>query len=406
MSFMVFSETEDSEQQLLTVNETESVNRELSEYELMNPIYNQLKSLKREQKRTFRLVSRSQKRRGHFNVERSHIPFLQRFFAFRDTYHFLLGVRWYKLFAICFMIYVLIHLFFGFLYYLGGKEGLENSNKHSYWNCVFFSVQTFSTIGYGKIYPSSNYTNVIVSLESFVALFIECFMISLVIGKFTRPTLLKRKIIFSKVAVVNNCDYEGNMDPNYRYISFRMISTQKAHFVDAHFRLLLLAWSYEDELTAHNEKHSSIVDSKRTSSLYSKIFSFHDKEDSKKTQPLKSCVYELDFQINVQKGLARGIDHASPILPIPWTIKHKIDSTSPLYDIMNDAKRLENVELIAIYDAIDEATSHNIQARYSYTKCEIFMNAAFKDCVFRDKNKFNIDMKLFDAIQPCTYSDR
>lgn len=373
---------------------------------LLNPINRQMRHLYRNQHKIFRLVNRSHKQNGHFNMVKHHIPLSQRLFAVRDTYHALLNIRWYKLFALCFLFYCMIHLAFGFLYFLGGKEGLENTDKHSYWNCVFFSVQTFSTIGYGKIYPSSGYTNMIVSIESFVAIFAESFVISLVIGKFTRPSLLKRQIVFSNVAVINQLDYEGNVDHSCRYLRFRFVNMQKSQFVDAHFRLLLLKWEYEEEKKNRKSGGTTGKNSRR-----------HEEEEEgggqhsisitkKSTGPqlLKPTIYELDFQINIQRGLARGIDHASPLLPLPWTVVHKIDENSPLCDMIDDRNSFKNVEIVAIYDAIDEATSHNIQSRFSYTKKEIFKNATFKGCVFREKKQFSVDMQLFEEIEPCDYT--
>ena len=66
---------------------------------------------------------------------------------------------------------------------------------------------------------------------------------------------------------------------------------------------------------------------------------------------------------------------------------------------------MKNIEIIAIYDAIDEATSHNIQSRFSYTKNEIFIGSAFQNCMFREKNRFAVDMKFFDEIVPCNSHD-
>lgn len=93
----------------------------------------------------FRLVSRGNAK-GHFNVNKVNIPILQKLKTLRDSYHVLLNVKWWKLFSGFFLFYLLIHLVFGLLYYLGGKHALENTD-YSYMECVFFSVQTFSTIG-------------------------------------------------------------------------------------------------------------------------------------------------------------------------------------------------------------------------------------------------------------------
>lgn len=69
--------------------------------------------------------------------------------------------------------YIVIVSFFGLLYYsteslsLYGQAGV---NQFSYFDCWYFSMITFSTIGYGEIVPFGNMGKILVFLESCIGL--------------------------------------------------------------------------------------------------------------------------------------------------------------------------------------------------------------------------------------------
>jgi hypothetical protein len=70
-----------------------------------------------------------------------------------------------------------------------------NSGNHTetYGDAFFFSVQTMSTIGYGNTPPESTYLNLVVFFEAFVALVVDALLISLTVGKISRPTYVLSK---------------------------------------------------------------------------------------------------------------------------------------------------------------------------------------------------------------------
>lgn len=72
---------------------------------------------------------------------------------FQDSYHLLLDMPWAKLILFCLLYFLSINLFFALLYSLDpvsliGSDGTFKSY-------FFFSVHTFSTVGYGTISPVS-----------------------------------------------------------------------------------------------------------------------------------------------------------------------------------------------------------------------------------------------------------
>ncbi len=53
----------------------------------------------------------------------------------------------------------------------------------------FFSCQTFSTVGYGRINPQGYLTSAVASLESLIGLMSFALAIGLIYGRFARPNI-------------------------------------------------------------------------------------------------------------------------------------------------------------------------------------------------------------------------
>lgn len=99
-----------------------------------------------------------------------------------DWYHSILEYSWYKLLLGLTVYFVLIHLFFGSLYFAGlfsnvelnqdydGVLGIEEKDHISFvfFKCFCFSVQTMTTIGYGTpLAPYSFYVHLIVVIQAY-----------------------------------------------------------------------------------------------------------------------------------------------------------------------------------------------------------------------------------------------
>ena len=193
----------------------------------------------------------------------------------REPYHLLLNIPW-KYFIILMSIFYFV-LNGGFaLAYLFGIEGIENAVKGSFGEAFFFSVHTFSTIGYGNMYPTTVYTNILVTLEAFVSILGIALITGLAFARFSQSNA---KILFSDVVVVLPYD-------NVPTLMLRVSNQRKNYILEAKMRLYLM-W---DEVSKEGD--------------------FFRK------------VYELK--------LLR--DH-NPTLAMTWTLMHPIDENSPLFGV-------------------------------------------------------------------------
>ena len=122
----------------------------------------------------------------------------------KDSYHRALSASWAKFFLNTIILYFGANLFFALLYYFCGPEGLSgiamDSALNRFTDDFFFSVQTFSTIGYGKIVPASFAANMVVTLEALAGLLGFALATGILFSRFARPT---SRVIFSDVAVIN-----------------------------------------------------------------------------------------------------------------------------------------------------------------------------------------------------------
>jgi hypothetical protein len=97
-------------------------------------------------------------------------------------------------FLFFFMAYFAINLFFACLLYCDTGGIISHGNvrmserEFPFVDCVFLSVQSMSTIGFGAMHPISFYSNTVVSFQSFVSVVFFSLMTAVVIAHFLKPS--------------------------------------------------------------------------------------------------------------------------------------------------------------------------------------------------------------------------
>lgn len=121
----------------------------------------------------------------------------------RSRFHEFIKMKWSRFLLLIFLYYVVINLFFGLMYYLNGTEyivGIDNTSTVSeFYQCFFFSVQTFTTVGYGGMHPIGFLASSIAGLEALCGLLTFAIITGLVYAKFSKP---EAKIIYSDHVLV------------------------------------------------------------------------------------------------------------------------------------------------------------------------------------------------------------
>lgn len=257
----------------------------------------------------------------------------QKSFNVSDLYHTTLSIESYKLFIFVFLAYLFINLFFASLYFMGGNGALSGTAHDAgfayFLDCFFFSVQTFATIGYGKITPMTVFSNIIVTIEAICGLFSVAIITGIVFARFAKPN---SKIIFSNIAIIAN--HNGKKQLHFRIANLRM-----NQIVDAKILVTLAI----DEETIEKEKMRKL--------------------------------YDLELERN-----------HTPIFGVSWTIRHTINEKSPLAQLTCEDLRKQHAEILVIFTGLDNTFSQTVNARFSYISSEIIENAKFVDIINRNEH--------------------
>ncbi len=266
---------------------------------------------------------------------------------FSDSYHSLLTITWRKFSLLMLAGYLLINLFFAALYFLCGKEGLQGSSyddcAQRFLDCFFFSVQTFATIGYGKLVPNSLATNILVTFEALVGLMSVAVSTGLVFSRFSRPTA---RVIFSNAALITQ--HLGKPA-----LMFRMANERANQIVDATVNITLI-------ITVATPEGS----------------------------PFRKVV-DLPLQRS-----------RSPIFANSWTVVHLIDEKSPLYGVTKESMIESEMEMIVSLVGTDDIFSQSVHSRFSYTPHEIEWNKVFVDMLHWKDGVLKIELDKIHAVRP------
>ncbi|MDQ2098940.1 MAG: ion channel [Tychonema bourrellyi B0820] len=290
----------------------------------------------RDRQQQARLVSRT----GQFslNVVRLGLPRLH----FADLYHSLLTLSWPRFFILIWLSYTLTNSLFA-LAYLAGGDCITNARPGSFKDAFYFSVQTMATIGYGSMYPRTDYANIIVCIQALFGLWGVAMITGLAFARFSKPTA---RVVFSRVAVVS--PFNGVLTLMYRTANHR--SNQ---ILEAQQRVTLI----RDEVTSDGE--------------YMRRF------------------YDLQL-----------VRSQSPIFALTWTVMHVIDENSPLYKLTPKDLKEQQAEIVVTLTGIDETVSQTIHARHSFVASEVLWDMRFVDILLRTpEGKRVVDYTRFHEVK-------
>ncbi|HBK97704.1 MAG TPA: ATP-sensitive inward rectifier potassium channel 10 [Microcoleaceae bacterium UBA10368] len=288
-----------------------------------------------------RLVSR----KGQFtlNVVRLGLPRLH----FPDLYHWLLTLSWPGFFTLISLLYLITNSLFA-LAYLAGGDCIANARPGSFQDAFYFSVQTMATIGYGAMYPRTDYANIIVAIQALFGLWGVAMITGLAFARFSKPTA---RVIFSRVAVI--APFNGVPTLMYRTANQRF-----NQILEAQQRATLI----RDEVTIEGE--------------------------------VMRRFYDLEL-----------LRSQSPIFALTWTVMHPIDENSPLYKLTAKDLVEQQAEIVITLTGIDETVSQTIHARHSFVASEILWNLRFVDIISRTpEGKRVVDYTRFHEVKPLEYN--
>ncbi|WP_294205210.1 ion channel [uncultured Chryseobacterium sp.] len=276
------------------------------------------------------------KKDGLPNVERKGVSMLNRF----SWYHTMLELSTFRFLSYLVIAYILVNLVFALVYYLIGVEHLTGIDKrdavNEFIDVFFFSSQTFTTVGYGRIAPVGFMASLVATFEAFLGLLTFAIATGLFYGRFSRP---RAYLTFSDIALV-------------------------APFHTASALMFRLAPYKNNTLTNADVIVSAAIE-------------VHENGNH------KSKFYSLKTQLSHINTLA-----------LNWTIVHAIDEDSPFYGFTEQDFNTTDIEIIVHVRAFDEVFSNTVVQRTSYVSDEIIYGAAFTPMYYPSKDKRSTILNL------------
>ena len=159
-------------------------------------------------------------RDGSINVRKTGIPFLRGFSLFNK----MLSMKPLRFFSTLVSFYLLANLIFTFVYYFIGKDqfiGILSGDSFALFKeLFFFSTETFTTVGYGRVNPIGDAANVVAALESMLGFLSFAVATGLMYGRFSKP---KANLVFSKEALIS--PYQDGVALMFRFVAFKQNHT-------------------------------------------------------------------------------------------------------------------------------------------------------------------------------------
>ncbi len=249
-----------------------------------------------------------------------------RSFGVSDIYYYLLEASWLEILICAFGGYLTINTIFALLYLLGGNA-ITGAEPGSFFDAFNFSVQTFSTIGFGTMSPTSSFTNLLVVGESFAGLVAVAVGAGVIFAKFARPSA---RVIFSKKMVTHN----RNGVPT---LQFRIANERRREIYAAHMQVSMLVEEKTEEGQTMRRFHTLALERN-----------------------------EL------------------PVFTMTWTGFHRLDATSPLFGLADNEIRRNIAFILVMFEGRDSVTLQTVQARRVYTPSDILCDQQFVDIIDQD----------------------
>jgi len=249
---------------------------------------------------------------GSFNVRR----YGKRFEGLH-AYQYLVACSWRRFLVLTALFLLGINLLFAVVYWVMGIQHLQGvpdaSPLDQFYYAFFFSVQTFSSVGYGAIAPRDIPAGIVSSIEALSGLLVFALATGLLFARFSRPSA---HFLFSRSAVV--APYQDRTA-----LMFRLV----------------------------NQRGNLVIDLSADA-----IFAWVEEVNGKKMRRFAQLVLERPSIF---------------FFPLPWTIVHPIDENSPLWGLDCEELEKRKAEVMILVRGFDDTFAQSIHVRNSYRFDEI-----------------------------------
>ncbi|MDG1482588.1 MAG: ion channel [Myxococcota bacterium] len=261
---------------------------------------------------------------------------------FSDLYHLLMRGNGINLLLFALGTYLFFIGLFAALFLLGG-DCIEGAEPGAIQDVFWFSVQTFSTIGYGGMLPKTPYAHALVTLESFVGLAGVAMMTALLYSRFSRPVA---RVGFSDKLVI--CTHNG-----VSTLMLRIANERDNRIFDARVQLHVLV----EQVTAEGTL--------------------------------------LRRQIELEL-----VQSETPMFMLSRVLLHRLDAHSPLHAVSPEDVQDRMLFILASFTGTDDALMQSVYAHQVYRVDDIAFNHRFVDMMIHGPGEIQMLYDNLSAVTP------
>ncbi len=237
----------------------------------------------------------------------------------RDAYHWILSLSWPQFAALLSGAYLALNVVFALLYEFAG-DSIAEMPRGSFSAAFFFSVQTLAPVGYGHMYPTTLYGNILTTVEIMVGMFGLAVMTGLIFVRFSRPSA---RIEFTRNVVI--APFNGQPT-----LMLRVANLRHHSMAEVEFKVIFM----------RNEE-------------------IKEGDSFRRFYPLK-----LHFDRLIT-------------FPVALTLLHTIDEQSPLYGMTAESLEAANARLVASVVGIETVIQAAVQSQKDYSWSDIRFGERF-----------------------------
>lgn len=264
-----------------------------------------------------------------------------------SPYQSLVEMSWGRFFLLILSYYITVNAVFGVIIVLLGVENVAGIQPGSFMQnfeqSLFFSIQTFTTVGYGAMVPKGISAHIMASIIALVGNISFALSTGLFFARFSKP---RAQILFSKNALITK--HRSTGEPS---LQFRIVNKRNNKIINLEVKVL---YSWSEEQNGRKERRFQLLTLER-------------KEVT--------------------------------LFPLNWTIVHLIDENSPLHQKQKDKLLKDQAEILIQIQGYDETFAQNVHVNSSYSASDLLCDVQFAPMYYSEGGRTVLELnKMNDVV--------
>lgn len=264
--------------------------------------------------------SRFINKNGTFNLHKRGWTFFDRF----SIFYTMISLPLWQFITIIVIFFFSINLLYTSIYeWIGTGQFIgfiDNTSSGRFKELYFFSTETFTTVGYGRVNPVGDAANLVAAVEAMSGFLSFALATGLIYGRFARP---RAHVAFSDHAIIS--PYKDKTALMFRFVCYKQNHALTDVTVQVNLAMMI-----------------------------------------RENGEAKYKYYSL--------ALERGKIES---MPMNWTVVHPIDDQSPLFGFTSEDLAASDMEIYVLIRGFNDVYGNTVQQRTSYTYQEIRYNRKF-----------------------------